>query len=118
MQSINKKSVIHGIAVLGTRFTLLKDFAEKQRGFGFPPDSLFINKSTKPLRRKNTSIVHLAKSSHYSTKITESSSCKELFEITNKLTSRNKYTPLPTTFSPLDLPDQFANFFDDKVQTI
>ena len=46
-----KKSVLHGIAVLGTSFALLKDIAEKQRGFGFPPNSLFINKSTKPLKR-------------------------------------------------------------------
>ena len=64
------------------------------------------------------SLVHLAKSSHYSTNITESFSCKELFEITNKLMSRNKCTPHPTTLSPLELPYQFANCFEDKVQTI
>ena len=32
--------------------------------------------------------------------------------------SRNKCTPHSTTFPPLDLPDQFANFFRNKVQII
>ena len=49
--------------------------------------------------------------------MTESSSCKELFDITNKLMSRNKSTPLPTMFSPVDLPDLVADFCD-KVQTV
>ena len=80
---------------------------------------LTIHKQIYDAAKKNvTNIVHAAKSAHYSTKIMESSSCKELFEITNKLMSRNKCTPLPATVSLVDLPDLFANFFRDKVQTI
>jgi len=77
---------------------------------------LTIHKQIYEAAKKNiTSIVHLAKLSHYNTKITEISSCKELFKIANKLMSRDKCTLLPTTFFPADLQDLFADFFCDKI---
>ena len=44
-------------------------------------------------KRQVTSLVHSAKTTYFSTKIAESTTCKQLFGITNKLLSRSKSSP-------------------------
>ena len=69
-------------------------------------------------KKQVTSLVHSAKTTYFSTKITESTTCKQLFGITSKLLSRTPSTPAPSSL-PLDkLPDLFSQFFLDKVRNI
>ena len=65
-----------------------------------------------------TSLVHAAKTTYFSTKISESTTCKQLFGITNKLLSRSKSSPIPTAMPLEKLPDLFSQFFLDKVENI
>ena len=65
-----------------------------------------------------TSLVHAAKTTYFSTKISESTTCKQLFGITKKLLSRSKSSPVPTAMPLEQLPDLFSQFFLDKVENI
>ncbi|WP_419615364.1 endonuclease/exonuclease/phosphatase family protein, partial [Thiolapillus sp.] len=69
-------------------------------------------------KRHVTRLVQAAKTSFFSTKIMESKSSKQLFNITNQLASRKKPSALPTVYPPVQLPQRFADFFLSKVQTI
>ena len=80
---------------------------------------LTVHKQIYQACKKNvTNIVHAVKSAYFSTKITESTNCKQLFGITDKLLGRKKSTPLPTAIPTNDLPELFAKFFQDKVRAI
>ena len=69
-------------------------------------------------KKQVTSLVHSAKTTYFSTKITESTTCKQLFGIASKLLSRTQSTPVPSSL-PLDkLPDLYSQFFVDKVRNI
>ena len=69
-------------------------------------------------KRHITRLVQAAKTSFFSTKIMESKSSKQLFNITNQLASRKKPSALPTVYPLVQLPQRFADFFLSKVQTI
>ena len=43
-----------------------------------------------------------------------SSPSKQLFSVCNRLTSREKSSPLPTTHPPRQLPDDFCDYFTRK----
>ena len=55
-----------------------------------------------------TSPVHAAQTTYFITKISESTTCKQLFGITNKLLSRSKSSPIPTAMLLEKLPDLFS----------
>ena len=65
-----------------------------------------------------TRLVQAAKTSFFSTKIMESKSSKQLFNIKNQLASRKQPLALPTVYQPVQLPQRFADFFLSKVKTI
>ena len=69
-------------------------------------------------KRHVTRLVQAAKTSFFSTKIMESKSSKQLFNITNQLASRKKPSALPTVYPPVQFPQRFADFFLSKVHTI
>ena len=58
------------------------------------------NKYIMQLKKQVTALVYSAKTTYFSTKITEST-CKQLFGITSKLLSRTQFTPVPFSL-PLD----------------
>ena len=65
-----------------------------------------------------TSLVHSAKATYFSTKIAESTTCKQLFGITNKLLSKSKSSPIPSSLPLEKLPDLYSQFFLNKVRNI
>ena len=46
----------------------------------------------------------------------ESSSCKDLFHITDQLAGKKKDSTLPSSIPTVDLPDTFGDFFSTKIQ--
>ena len=69
-------------------------------------------------KRAVTNIVHKAKTNYFSSKIAQSSCCKELFSVCDKLGGCKSDSPLPTTIPTCELPDAFADYFIQKVKTI
>ena len=58
-----------------------------------------------------------AKKNYVCNKI-ESSSCKDLFHITDKLSGKKKDSTLPNSIPTVDLPDTFGDFFSTKIQRL
>ena len=65
-----------------------------------------------------TSLVHSTKTTYFNTKITESTTCKQLFGITSKLLSRTQSSPVPSSLPLGKLPDLYSLFFLNKVRNI
>ena len=65
-----------------------------------------------------TSLVHSAKTTYFSTKIAESTTCKQLVGITNKLLSSSNSSPLPSSLPLEKLSDLCGQFFFKKVRNI
>ena len=70
-------------------------------------------------KKKVTTLIHDAKSTYFSSKITASRSCKELHAITSSLLSKQKKSsPTPNLIPQDALPDMFSNFFANKIKSI
>ena len=69
-------------------------------------------------KRAVTNIVHKAKTNCFSSEIAQSSCCKELFSVCDKLRGCKSDSPLPTTIPTCELPDAFADNFVQKVKTM
>ena len=65
-----------------------------------------------------TTLVQKAKSLFYNTMITEVKSTKELYQITKIILDRTRCTQFPTIFPPSNLPNQFSEFFQNKISKI
>ena len=63
-------------------------------------------------------IVQKAKMQFFNTKISSSTSSKELYQLTNKLLAKPKSAHLPTLYPTSDLPGLFSNFFVDKIEKL
>ena len=80
-----------------------------------PDDSFTYVKACKPVN----SLIHHAKSSHYTTVVSENKgNQKVLFTTVNKLLHRNSGKLLPSSTSDINLAEQFADFFTNKVSAI
>ena len=51
-------------------------------------------------------------------KIGSSSSCRQLFAVSDELLGRSHTTPHPSDIPRRDLPDRFCDFFCDKIKRI
>jgi hypothetical protein len=69
-------------------------------------------------KRAVTNIVHSAKISHYSAKIKECLTCKQLFRVTDHMLGNKMQSALPTIFPLVQLPQKFLTFFVEKIVTI
>ena len=70
------------------------------------------------LKHKITWLVDRAKTTFYSSKITVSTTCKELFSVTNRLLNKTKCTQRPSLVPIAQLPQRFSDFFCQKISTI
>ena len=59
--------------------------------------------------------VQEAKRRFYCKKIDSSSSCRQLFAVSSELLGKSSTAPLPSDIPRSDLPDQFSDFFSDKI---
>ena len=59
-----------------------------------------------------------AKKNYACNKIESSSSCKDLFHITDKLSGKKKDSTLPNSIPTVDLPATFGDFFSTKIQRL
>ena len=57
-----------------------------------------------------------AKKNYVCNKIESSSSCKDLFHITDQLSGKKKDSTLPSSIPTVDLPNMFGDFFSTKIQ--
>ena len=62
--------------------------------------------------------VQEAKRRFYCEKIDSSSSCRQLFAVSSELSGKSSTAPLPSDIPRSDLPDQFCDFFSDKIDRI
>ena len=58
------------------------------------------------------------KKEHYKSKLENSNSCKQLFNICNELLGKNENSPLPNSNSDEELSDRFSHYFTEKIQLI
>ena len=65
-----------------------------------------------------TSIVVKAKTSFYSSEISNCSNSKQIFDISNKILGKSQNSPLPTHIPISQLPNSFCEFFISKVSKI
>ena len=99
-------------------FSLQSVSAVELSGSGWRLASPSINRFIQPQKRAVTNIVHKARTNYFSSKIAQSSCCKELFSVCDKLGGCKSDSPLPTTIPTCQLPDAFADYFVQKVKTI
>ena len=59
-----------------------------------------------------------AKKNYVCNKIDSSSSCKDLFHITDQLSGKKKDSTLPSSILTVDLPGTFGDFFSTKIQRL
>ena len=69
-------------------------------------------------KRTVARIVHRAKSDYFSSDIAQSTSCKQLFNVCDKLRGCRPDSPPPATFPLCELPDVFCEYFVRKVKMI
>ena len=69
-------------------------------------------------KRYVTSLVEKARQRYLCTKISECDSSRQLFSITNKLSGKDKNTPLPTCYPMSQLSNVFCDFFLEKTAKI
>ena len=65
-----------------------------------------------------TSIIVKAKSSYYSSQISNCSNSKQIFDISNRILGKAQSSPLPSNLPASQLPDKFCEFFISKVSKI
>ena len=66
---------------------------------------------------KSSSTIHLLKAKkNFECYKIESSSCKDLFHMTDQLSGKKKDSTLPNSIPTVDLPDTFGDFFSTKIQ--
>ena len=70
------------------------------------------------LKHKITRLVDRAKTTFYSSKITVSTTRKELFSVTNRLMNKTKCTQIPSSVPISQLLQRFSDFFCQKISTI
>ena len=66
-------------------------------------------------REKVKKLFLQAKKNYVCYKIESSSSCKDLFHITDQLSGKKKGSTLPSSIPTVDLPDTFGDFFSNKI---
>ena len=59
-----------------------------------------------------------AKKNYVCNKIESSSSCKDLFHITDQMSGKKKDSTLPSSIPTVDLPNTFGDFFSTKIQRL
>ena len=69
-------------------------------------------------REKVKKLFLQAKKNYVSNKIESSSSCKDLFHITDQLSGKKKDSTLPSFIPTVDLPDTFGDVFSTKIQRL
>ena len=69
-------------------------------------------------REKVKKVFQQAKKNYEYNKIESSSSCKDLFDITDQLSGKKKDGTLPSSIPTVDLPDTFGDFFSTKIQRL
>ena len=67
-------------------------------------------------RREWRNILRHRKSEYYISKLEESKSCSQKFSICNELLGKSKTSSLPNSVS--DLPEEFSNYFEEKIVRI
>ena len=72
----------------------------------------------KAAKDKVAGLVLSAKTAFYSSQITESRTCKELFKNLNSLLGKARSVRLPSSIKPDCLPHAFSNFFCEKIKKI
>jgi exonuclease III len=70
------------------------------------------------IKRNIADLVQNAKTNFFSTKISASKTCKELYRNMNQILGKTKAAVYPSNIEPSKLPDLFLNFFRDKIVTI
>ena len=69
-------------------------------------------------REKVKKLFLQAKKNYVCNKIESSSSCKDLFHITDQLSGKKKDSILPSSIPTVDLPNTFGDFFSTKIQRL
>ena len=69
-------------------------------------------------REKVKKLFLQAKKNYVCNKIESSSSCKDLFHITDQLSGKKKDSTLPSSIPTVDLPNTFGDFFSTKIQRL
>ena len=69
-------------------------------------------------REKVKKLFLRAKKNYVCNKIESSSSCKDLFHITDQLSGKKKDNTLPSSIPPVDLPNTFGDFFSTKIRRL
>ena len=78
-------------------------------------DSGLLPVFTSVAKHRVTRLVQGAKSCFFTSKILECTASKQVYNTTSSLFGKSKIDPLPTVFSPAELPGKFSDYFSGRI---